>query len=336
MSQKFKVGTIEYDSFKVSDMSITARDGGFIIDQNSKKVDLELYPQSLLHSRVGDSPALEREHRFAMSAIGSLLFIWRVSCPPLLHTALISHFASNLKSLKARHVKELNSRLKLAHTMDFSLRFAKPPVDQVPELFAFSGASHYRERVDDSRIGMFVFGSWGTAAGSVFHALDFSAHKIRRVTVSSKGAETQAAVKALGALRFISAFSLHITASSLAITLVVDSLGLRDGVVGHSRQSDGSFMIDVACLRELYHNQELKIAWCPTGDMLADPCTKNDADCTRLMNVLNVGHLAVINIRQSSLELSCRDPGCGEKCVPLELAHTRLGCDRISIYANAA
>jgi hypothetical protein len=97
MSQKFKVGSIEHDSFKVYGMSIIARDGGFIIDQNSKKVDLELYPQSLLHSRVGDSPASEREHRFAMSTVGSLLFIGRISCPLLLHTT--SHFSSKLKSL---------------------------------------------------------------------------------------------------------------------------------------------------------------------------------------------------------------------------------------------
>jgi hypothetical protein len=40
MSQKLKVGSIEHDSFMVHGMSITARDGGFIIDQNSKKVDL--------------------------------------------------------------------------------------------------------------------------------------------------------------------------------------------------------------------------------------------------------------------------------------------------------
>jgi hypothetical protein len=85
-------------------------------------------------------------------------------------------------------VKELNSRLKLAHTMDFSLRFAKSPVGQVPELVAFSYASHYRDRVDDSRIGMLVFRSWEIGAESVFHALEFAAHKLRRVPVSSKGA----------------------------------------------------------------------------------------------------------------------------------------------------
>jgi hypothetical protein len=158
---------------------------------------------------------------------------------------------------------------------------------------------------------MLVLRSWGTWAGSVFHALEFAAHKLRRVAVSSKGAETQAAVKALGALRFLSALSLQITASSLAITLVVDSLGLRDVVVGHSRQSD--VMIDVACLRESYHNQELKITWCPTGDMLAYPCTKSGAGCTRPMNVLNVGHVAVtvvVDVRQSSLELSSRELVC--------------------------
>jgi hypothetical protein len=43
MSQKFNVGSIEHDSFKAYGMSITARDGGFIVDQNSKNVDLELY-----------------------------------------------------------------------------------------------------------------------------------------------------------------------------------------------------------------------------------------------------------------------------------------------------
>jgi hypothetical protein len=36
--------------------------------------------------------------------------------------------------------------------------------------------------------------------------------------------------------------------------------------------------------------------------MLADPCTKSGADCTRVMNMLNVSHLAVtpVDVRQSS------------------------------------
>jgi hypothetical protein len=205
----------------------------------------------------------------------------------------------------------VNSRLKLAHMMDFSLRFANPPVDQVPALVAFSDASQYRDRVDDSRIEMLVFRSGGIETGSVSHALYFAAHKLRRVAVSSKGAETQAAVKALGAMRFLLALSFQISSSSLAIILIVDSLGLRDDVVGHSRQSDGSVMIDVACLRESYHNRELKIAWCPTSEMLADPCTKSGADCTQLMKVLNVGRWvsAIADVRQSSLELPCSDPG---------------------------
>jgi hypothetical protein len=141
------------------------------------------------------------------------------------------------------------------------------------------------------------------------------------VAVSSKGAETQAAVKALGAMRFLSALSFQIAASSLAINLVVDSLGLRDGVVGHSRQSDGSVMVDVACLRESYHNHELKIAWCPTSEMLADPCTKSGADSTQLMKVLNVGCWVsnIADVRQRTMELPCRDPGVWRECIPLEL-----------------
>jgi hypothetical protein len=105
--------------------------------------------------------------------------------------------------------------------------------------------------------------------------------------------------------------SFQIASSSLVITLVVDSLGLRDGVIGHSRQSDGSVMIDVACLRKTYHNSELKIPWCPTSEILADPCTKSGADCTQLMKILNVDRWVstIADVRQSSLELPCRDPG---------------------------
>jgi hypothetical protein len=94
MSQKFKVGSIEHISFKAYGMPITSRYVGFFIDQNSEKVDLELYLQSLFHSRVDDSPASERE-RFAISTIESLSIVGRVSFPTLLHTA--SHFASKLK-----------------------------------------------------------------------------------------------------------------------------------------------------------------------------------------------------------------------------------------------
>jgi hypothetical protein len=155
------------------------------------------------------------------------------------------------------------------------------------------------------------------------------------VAVSSKGAETQAAVKALGAMRFLSALFFQIAGSSLAITLVVDSLGLRDGVVGYSRQSDGSVMIDVACLCESYHNRELKIAWCPTSEMLADQSAKSGADSTQLMKVLTGGcWVSFVRVRWSYL---AGTRVCGEKWIPLELTcHISLRYDRIFISVDAA
>jgi hypothetical protein len=88
-------------------------------------------------------------------------------------------------------VKVLKSRLKLADMMDISLRFAISLVDQVPALVAFSDASHYRDRVDDPRVGMLMFRLWGIGTGSVSHALELAAHKLHRVAVLSKGAETR-------------------------------------------------------------------------------------------------------------------------------------------------
>jgi hypothetical protein len=112
-------------------------------------------------------------------------------------------------------------------------------------------------------------------------------------------------------MRFLSASSFADCGIVLKISLVAALQGLRDGLVRHSQQSNGSEIIDLACLRESYHNHKTNIYWYPTRDMPVIPCTKNGNDCNRLMNVLNIGHLAasIADASQRSLKLPCRDLG---------------------------
>jgi hypothetical protein len=143
MDLRFKVGPIVRDAFAVYGIQISRSTGGpYRVDQNVKKSTLDLYPYKLLKDRQDHEPAIDREVRFIMSTVGSLLFIGRVTCPPLLCVA--SHFGPKILILQVRHVKELNALLKKAHKVDFVLAFGKPPAGVEVTILGYSDASNYR------------------------------------------------------------------------------------------------------------------------------------------------------------------------------------------------
>jgi hypothetical protein len=72
---------------------------------------------------------------------------------------------------------------------------------------------------------------------------------------------------------------------------VTDSTTLKAGIVGTTRQLDGTVQVDILALRQGFANGELCIAWCRSHEQLADPCTKAKADVTPLMTTLNTGRL---------------------------------------------
>jgi hypothetical protein len=108
-----------------------------------------------------------------MSTVGSLLFIGRVTCPPLLYIA--SHLGSRISSPQVRHVKELNALLKKSQKVDFVLVFGKPPAGVRVVILGYSNASYNRtiERHEDSRLGIVIFRTWGTQKGAVALPLTF-------------------------------------------------------------------------------------------------------------------------------------------------------------------
>jgi hypothetical protein len=125
MNLRFTVGSIERDTFAVYGIHISrSTEGSYRVNQNVQKNTMDLYPYVLLKDRQDHEPANDREVRFTRSTVGSLLFIGRVTCPPLLYVA--SHFGSRISRLQVRHVKELNALLKKARRMDFVLVFEKP------------------------------------------------------------------------------------------------------------------------------------------------------------------------------------------------------------------
>jgi hypothetical protein len=141
---RFKVGSIERDTFAVYGIEISrSTEGSYRVDQNVKKNTLDLYPYVLIKDRQGREPATDREVRFIMSTVGSLLFIRRVTRPPLIYIA--SHFGSRISRLQVRHVKELNALLKKAHKVDFVLAFEKPPAGVEVTILGYSDASYYRK-----------------------------------------------------------------------------------------------------------------------------------------------------------------------------------------------
>jgi hypothetical protein len=105
-----------------------------------------------------------------------------------------------------------------------------------------------------------VFRTWGTQKGAVAHAIDFSAHKLRRVATSTKAAETQAALESLGKMRFLNKLGQEMGCTKAAVIDVTDSTTLKAGIVGTTRQLDGTVQVDILELRQGFANGVLYIA----------------------------------------------------------------------------
>jgi hypothetical protein len=141
MDLRFKVGSIERDTFAVYGINISrSTERSYRVDQNVNKNTLDLYPNVLLKGRQDHEPANDQEVRFIMSTVGSLLFTGRVTCPPLLYIA--PHFGSSISRLQVRHVKELNALLKKTHEVFHVLTFEKPPARVEVTILGYSDASY--------------------------------------------------------------------------------------------------------------------------------------------------------------------------------------------------
>jgi hypothetical protein len=146
-------------------------------------------------------------------------------------------------------------------------------------------------KISNRSRGLIALSKTGTQHGAVAHAIDFSAHKLRRVATSTKAAETQAALESIGKMRFLTKLGQEMGSTKATLIEVTDSTTLKAGIVGTTRQLDGTVQVDILVLRQGFTNGELCIAWCRSQEQLADPCTKANADVTPLMTTLNTGRL---------------------------------------------
>jgi hypothetical protein len=72
---------------------------------------------------------------------------------------------------------------------------------------------------------------------------------------------------------------------------LTDSTTLKAGIVGTTRQLDGTVQVDILALHQGFVNGELCIAWGRSQEQLSDPCTKGKADVTPLMTTFNTRRL---------------------------------------------
>ena len=119
--------------------------------------------------------------------------------------------------------------------------------------------------------------------------LYWESKKIRRVVKSTLAAETLAAADAVDMAFYLGNMLSHVLynvgKNVIPIELFVDDHSLYDNVYSTKNVSEKRLRIDIAILKQMVHEGELKIFWMESKSQLADILTKKGVKF-KLMKVL--------------------------------------------------
>jgi hypothetical protein len=120
--------------------------------------------------------------------------------------------------------------------------------------------------------------SFGVKNTSLFHAIDFCSHKLRRVARSTKTAETLAASKAYDRAYYCRGLTVWMDQNfSKGIILVLNNSSLYSDVSTTRSPKEKRLKVDLALLREAFElGSMISVIWAETTAQLADAITKSD------------------------------------------------------------
>jgi len=249
--------------------------GTIHLSQKRKMEELDLRPLSSLSSnRKGSEPASPKDHTAYKSMIGQLLFVGRVSYPPLQYHA--SHMASKTSALQVHHLRDIMAVVTHSRRTIPQLLFSSEFDPSRPsELVAFSDAALCGKKEEGGRAGFIIV----RMQGDIIHPISWSARKLKRVARSSSTAELLGAADAVSHLLYLSSVIKEIIGArhSPSTRLVIDSHCLYRLCSTTNDPRESLNKIDLSAIREAFRPGSLDaISWQPGCYHIADALTKDN------------------------------------------------------------
>lgn len=290
MKRRFAVGKAVVDKPFFFDGCEIHQDTAGNITMSMKRYVERLKPITLTKTRRSQEQemATEEEKTQYRSLAGTLLYMGNAVMPQASYVTSV--LQQQISALRVKHLAQANEMVKELLQLEPVLKYMKPANIKNAIVSSFSDASHPRDR---------DYGQTGLLCGlrieqdqtysdtrDIFHMIDWSSHRQKRVSYSSYGAEILACASADDRGYYLkgsinSLFPKHRTRHELS----VDSHALKDTVTTLHEGTEYRLRQTVQRIRNSFEASELDILrWIPGTENIADALTKRNMKLYRKLN----------------------------------------------------
>lgn len=288
MKEKFDVGKAVIDNSFLFDGCEISQDEPGNIRMTMKRYVERLKPISLSRQRRRQLHefATETEKKQYRSLAGTLLYLGNGVLPQASYVTSV--LQQQISALKVRNLVDANEMVGEILQLEPTITFLQPHSVKEATISSFSDASHPRDR-DYGQSGILCglrIQETNSHQPDIFHMVDWSSHKQKRVSYSSYGAEILACAAAddrgynlKAALNAL--FPRHRTRHELS----VDSHALNDTITTLHEGTEFRLRQTVQRIRNSFESGELNVLrWIPGTENVADALTKRNLKLYRKLN----------------------------------------------------
>ena len=259
------------------------------LEQNNYVENLEYIPITNERQKMKDSHLTEAESKMLRSRIGQIRWLCRVSRPDIGYFACIA--STTFKTATVKSLIEMNKLIKHVKNTPSCIEIPKFKDLASLELLVFTDAS-YGNLVDGGSQGAHIV---FLTDGELCCPIVWHSKRIKRVVHSTLAAETLSLIEGCESAIMMSNLIGEVLTgnrkSKLPVTCLTDNKNLTQTAITTHTLEDKRLLIEMAIVREMVANREIKLDWITTEEQLSDALTKKGASGSYLREVMENGKL---------------------------------------------
>ena len=290
---QFQVGKNERTTFTYTGFEIHQTDNGILLNQEQYLADLIIPEISAAREKEKQDSLSEAETTHLRKMAGCLNWIVRGSRPDLSFMQILS--STKFKDGKVEDLVRIRKALIVLKEDKATLMY--PDLGETSDwlLLCFTDAAFGNLNDGVNSTGGHIILLANRKTGDCC-ALDWQTNKIKRVVRSTLAAETLSLCDGIENAVHLRDLLHELTGQSEIIPMiaVVDNLSLTEAAHSTTPVSDKRLRRELGLIKEHLNNKSsIQLKWVPGKQQLADVLTKMGVDGSKLLKVVQLGHLDI-------------------------------------------
>ena len=291
IKKKYVIGACEDTFFSFTGWNLEQTPDGITVSQKDYLDGLDLTPFDILQNLPGknDDKLTDEQVNILQRANGVLGWLCQVSKPELAYYYV--EFSALIRRATIGDAKRLIKLLHKAKADLSTIKFANLGDVKDWKIKVFCDASFGHMSHTDTVTGELVVleGQGGKCA-----ILEWSANKLSVPANSPLNGESEAAIKGQGLVHHYRMMLFEIFNISLPGVIVTDSKSLYDAVNTNNQIKDKRTSVNLAILRAVSEEDNMKICWIPGQVQPADILTKPSVNPSVIKTLMKTGNLSCL------------------------------------------